>query len=111
MDFRQRRILYGRQETIEKYKVNIAYKLMDQSNQQITNWPWKQIWKSRIRHKVSCFVWLLANKAALIQDNVMKRGITLCSRCFLCGETLETVNHLFLHCKYTQVLNDYGVSF
>ncbi|WMV58799.1 hypothetical protein MTR67_052184 [Solanum verrucosum] len=34
----------------------------------------------------------------------MKRGITLCSRCFLCGETLETVNHLFLHCKYTRQL-------
>ncbi|WMV38390.1 hypothetical protein MTR67_031775 [Solanum verrucosum] len=34
----------------------------------------------------------------------MKRGITLCSRCFLCGETSETVNHLFLHCKYTHHL-------
>jgi len=86
------------------YKANIAYKLMDQTNQQIKNWPWKQIWKSRIPYKVSCFVWLLAKEAALTQDNVMKRGITLCSRCFLCGETLENVNHLFLHCKYTQQL-------
>ncbi|WMV42575.1 hypothetical protein MTR67_035960, partial [Solanum verrucosum] len=31
-------------------------------------------------------------------------GRTLCSRCFLCGETSETVNHLFLHCKYTHHL-------
>ncbi|WMV50524.1 hypothetical protein MTR67_043909 [Solanum verrucosum] len=31
----------------------------------------------------------------------MKRGITLCSRCFLCKETYETVNHMFLHCSYT----------
>ncbi|WMV29687.1 hypothetical protein MTR67_023072 [Solanum verrucosum] len=58
---------------------------MDQKNQQIKNWPWKQIWKSRIPYKVSCFVWLLAKEATLTQDNVMKRGITLCSRCFLCG--------------------------
>ncbi|WMV55241.1 hypothetical protein MTR67_048626 [Solanum verrucosum] len=86
------------------HKVNRAYKLMDQTNQQIKNWPWKQIWKSRIPYKVSCFVWLLAKEAALTQDNVMKRGITLCSRCFLYGETLENVNHLFLHCKYTQQL-------
>ncbi|KAF3625895.1 putative mannosyl-oligosaccharide 1,2-alpha-mannosidase MNS3-like [Capsicum annuum] len=86
------------------YKVNRAYKLMDQANQQNINWPWKPIWKSRIPHKVSCFVWLLAKEAVLTQDNVMKRGITLCSRCFLCEETLETVNNLFLHCKYTQQL-------
>ncbi|WMV36653.1 hypothetical protein MTR67_030038 [Solanum verrucosum] len=56
------------------YKVNRAYKLMDQTNQQIKNWPWKQIWKSRIPYKVSCFVWLLAKEAALTQDNVVKRG-------------------------------------
>ncbi|WMV34938.1 hypothetical protein MTR67_028323 [Solanum verrucosum] len=49
-------------------------------------------------------VYKLANEAALTQDNVMKRGITLCSRCLLCGETLENVNHLFLRCKYTQQL-------
>ncbi|KAG5577576.1 hypothetical protein H5410_057710 [Solanum commersonii] len=33
--------------------------------------------KSRIRHKVSCFVWLMAKEAVLTQDNVMKRGVTL----------------------------------
>lgn len=81
------------------FKVNKAYKMMDQTSQQGTKWPWKQIWKSRIPHKVSCFVWLMAKEAVLTQDNVMKRGITLCSRCFLCGETAVTVNHLFLHCK------------
>ncbi|WMV30140.1 hypothetical protein MTR67_023525 [Solanum verrucosum] len=87
-----------------EFKVHSAYRLMDQSSQESPIWPWKQIWKCRIPHKVSCFIWLLAKEAALTQDNVMKRGITLCSRCFLCGETLETVNHLFLHCKYTQQL-------
>ncbi|WMV13962.1 hypothetical protein MTR67_007347 [Solanum verrucosum] len=46
----------------------------------------------------------MAKEAILTQDNVMKRGRTLCSRCFLCGETSETVNHLILHCKYTHHL-------
>ncbi|CAN4077394.1 unnamed protein product [Withania somnifera] len=64
----------------------------------------KQIWRSRIPHKISCFIWLLAKEAVLTQDNLMKRGITLCSRCLLCGQTSETVNSLFLHCKYTQEL-------
>ncbi|WMV39939.1 hypothetical protein MTR67_033324 [Solanum verrucosum] len=86
------------------FKVNKSYKLMDQTDQQCSRWPWKQIWKSRIPHKVSFFVWSMAKEAVLTQDNVMKRGRTLCSRCFLCGETSETVNHLFLHCKYTHHL-------
>jgi len=86
------------------FKVGAAYRLMEQPSQQIPIWPWRQIWKGRIPYKVSCFIWLLAKEAALTQDNVMKRGITLCSRCFLCGETSETVNHLFLHCKFTQQL-------
>ncbi|WMV36605.1 hypothetical protein MTR67_029990 [Solanum verrucosum] len=85
-------------------KVNKSYKLMDQTDQQCSSWPWKQIWKSRIPHKVSFFVWSMAKEAVLTQDNVMKRGRTLCSRCFLCGETSEIVNHLFLHCKYTHHL-------
>ncbi|WMV60154.1 hypothetical protein MTR67_053539 [Solanum verrucosum] len=86
------------------FKVNKSYKLMDQIDQQCSRWPWKQIWKSRIPHKVSFFVWSMAKEAVLTQDNVMKRGRTLCSRCFLCGETSEPVNHLFLHCKYTHHL-------
>ncbi|WMV40307.1 hypothetical protein MTR67_033692 [Solanum verrucosum] len=86
------------------FKVGAAYRLMEQPSQQIPIWPWRQIWKGRIPYKVSCFIWLLAKEAALTQDNVMKRGITLCSRCFVCGETSETVSHLFLHCKFTQQL-------
>jgi len=83
------------------FKVNAAYKIMNQSNQQIANWPWKQIWRIKVPHKVSIFVWLLAKEATLTVDNLMSRGMTLCSRCFLCKETAETVNHLFLHCPFT----------
>uniref|UniRef100_A0A0V0I1Q5 Putative ovule protein n=1 Tax=Solanum chacoense TaxID=4108 RepID=A0A0V0I1Q5_SOLCH len=74
---------------------------MNQTNHQMVEWPWKHIWKAKIPYKVSCFVWILAREAVLIQDNLMKRGITICPRCCLCGETTETVNHLVLHCKIT----------
>ncbi|WMV42541.1 hypothetical protein MTR67_035926 [Solanum verrucosum] len=30
-------------------------------------------------HKVACFVWLLAKEVVLTQDNLMKKGIPLCS--------------------------------
>jgi len=44
------------------------------------------------------FVWLLAKEAVQTEDNLKSRGIPLRSRCFFCGETDDTVNHLFLHC-------------
>ena len=28
----------------------------------------------------------------------------MCSRCYLCGEEVETVNHLFLQCRITSQL-------
>lgn len=55
-----------------RFKVNPAYKLMDQTNKQTYSWPWKQIWRSKIPHKLSCFIWLLAKEAALTQDNFKK---------------------------------------
>ncbi|WMV32974.1 hypothetical protein MTR67_026359, partial [Solanum verrucosum] len=61
------------------FKVSNAYNWMNPSTQSSNDWPWK----------------------VLTQDNLMKRGIPLCPRCFFCGETAETVNYLFLHCKIT----------
>ncbi|WMV37075.1 hypothetical protein MTR67_030460 [Solanum verrucosum] len=75
--------------------------MMNHSNQQINYWHWKLIWKTKIRHKVACFVWVLAKETVLRQDNWMRRGNHLCSRCFFCGEKAEIVNPLFLHCKVT----------
>jgi len=97
------------------FKVYAAYKIMNQSNHQIANWPWKQIWRIKVPHKVSIFVWLLAKEATLTVDNLMSRGMTLCSRCFLCKEIAETVNHLFLHCPFTAhlwriILNRKGIA-
>ena len=67
--------------------------------QQPSLWPWKQIWKPKIPFKVSCFTWLLAREAILTHENLKKRKFSMCSRCYLCGEEVETVNHLFLQCR------------
>ncbi|WMV33005.1 hypothetical protein MTR67_026390 [Solanum verrucosum] len=88
-----------------KFRVKAAYKLLDISIETKEWCPWKMIWKGTIPHKVACFTWLVANQAVLTQDNLMKRGRQLCSRCFFCEAEIETVNHLFLHCK---VIENYG---
>lgn len=80
--------------------------MLNQTNIVIDLWPWKHIWKVRIPYKVAYFVWLVARKACLTQDNLRRRGISLCSRCHLCGREEETNSHLFLHCSVTvQVWN------
>ena len=77
---------------------------MEQPSQQNPTWPCKYIWKCRIPYKVSCVTWLLAKEVTLTQDNIMERVIMLFSRCSLCGETSESVKHLFPYCKYTPQL-------
>ncbi|WMV49660.1 hypothetical protein MTR67_043045 [Solanum verrucosum] len=67
-------------------------------------WPWKMIWKVKVPHKVACFTWLVARQAVLTQDNLMKRGRQLCSRCFFCEREIETTKHLFIHCRVTEKL-------
>ena len=62
------------------------------------------VWKPKIPYKVNHFTWLLAKEVVLTQKNIKKRKFLLCSRCFLCEEQAETVNHLFLHCKWTDQL-------
>ncbi|WMV37643.1 hypothetical protein MTR67_031028 [Solanum verrucosum] len=86
------------------YKVKEGYKQISLGGIQDLKWPWKQIWRIKVPHKVACFTWLLVNEAILTQDNVAKRGISLCNRCSLCGKANETVRHVFLHCNFTDQL-------
>lgn len=64
--------------------------------------PWKHMWKAKMPHKVVCFVWLFAKEAVLTQYNLVKKGIPLCFRCFICGKIASTMVHLFIHCKVTK---------
>uniref|UniRef100_A0A0V0IE94 Putative ovule protein n=1 Tax=Solanum chacoense TaxID=4108 RepID=A0A0V0IE94_SOLCH len=86
------------------FTVNSAYEDLNTVGIEEVEWPWKMIWKTKIPYKVNCFTWLLAKETVLTHENLNKRGVHLCSRCFLCEEQGETVNHLFLHCKWTTQL-------
>lgn len=72
------------------------------------------LWKTKAPTKVAGFGWTVAWNRCLTQDMLQRRGFALCSRCFFCEESLESVNHLFLHCRQTRqiwdlFLNIYGV--
>ncbi|WMV55448.1 hypothetical protein MTR67_048833, partial [Solanum verrucosum] len=71
------------------FKVGASYRKLNLQNLQLLKWRWRAIWKAKIPYKVSCFVWLLAKKAVLTQENLMKRVIPLCSRSFSMGKLQE----------------------
>ncbi|KAM3251621.1 hypothetical protein P3L10_005691 [Capsicum annuum] len=84
-----------------RFSIRSAYKELNYSNNQISCWPWKLIWKVKIPYKVACFSWVVARKAVLTHEVLKKRGFHLCSKCYMCEEESETIIHLFLHCKLT----------
>lgn len=65
-------------------------------------WHWKMIWKTKAPVKVACLGRTAAQRACLTQNNLQKRVFSLCNRCYLCEEDQETVDHLFLHCKFSK---------
>ncbi|WMV46335.1 hypothetical protein MTR67_039720 [Solanum verrucosum] len=90
-----------------RFLVGSAYKTSQRSVCQSSGWPWEMIWKVKVPFKVACFTWPLAKQATLTQDNLMKRCRQFCSRCSFCECEIETINHLFLHCRETEVMADF----
>lgn len=60
-----------------------------------TNWPWKLILKAFAPAKVAYFGWMVAHEACLTQDKLIRRYFSICSRCYLCENSFESIDHLF----------------
>lgn len=86
------------------FTVRSAYRDLISTELQEIGWPWRMIWKTKIPYKVNYFTWLLSKEEVLTHENLNRRKLNLCSRCYLCEEQVETVNHLFWHCKWTNQL-------
>ncbi|WMV45334.1 hypothetical protein MTR67_038719 [Solanum verrucosum] len=59
------------------------------------------IWKIKVSLKVACFTWLVIRRACLTHEVLQRRGIQICSKCYMCRQKRETNSHLFLHCTFT----------
>jgi hypothetical protein len=64
---------------------------------------YKDIWKAKILEKVKIFMWLLAPKAILTKDNMVRRNWQGNPSCYFC-ESIETVDHLLLSCPVVKVV-------
>lgn len=65
------------------------------------------IWLKWLPPRVSVFSWKLANNALPVNWNILSRGFIprdFDPLCCLCHSDLETIDHRFLHCRFTAEL-------
>jgi mannosylglycoprotein endo-beta-mannosidase len=60
-----------------------------------------KVWRAWAPPKVKFFAWLAIQNRIWTADRLEKRGWQNCGLCPLCNQTTETVNHLFVSCRYT----------
>jgi hypothetical protein len=94
--------------TSDIFSVKEAYHLQGNPPSQIPETIWSTVWQPFLWPKVSFFLWLTAQNRILTWDNLRKRGFTGPSRCTLCQQNEETMEHLLNNCHYSQQIWDWG---
>lgn len=63
------------------------------------SFPAAQIWTPLVPPKVAFLSWTAAWGKCLTIDILQSKGFSLSNWCVLCKAELESIDHLFLHCK------------
>ena len=87
--------------TLGTFSVKEAYHLQGHTPCQDHDSIWSKVWQPFIWPKISFFLWLTVQNRILTLDNLLKRGFTGPSRCALCLQTEETMEHLLNTCHYS----------
>ena len=61
-----------------------------------------RIWSSHITPWQLILVYLMLRNKLATNDNLRKYGLVITSYCCMCMNDLESVQHLFLECSFTQ---------
>jgi hypothetical protein len=61
----------------------------------------KTVWKVWATPKAKFFAWLFLQNLIWTADRLQKRGWSNCGVCPLCKQSLESVHHLFVECRFT----------
>jgi hypothetical protein len=61
----------------------------------------KSVWKNWAPPKTNFFIWLLYQNRIWTADRLEKRGWPNCGLCPFCKRCTESVDHLFVHCRFT----------
>eukprot|EP00253_Pinus_taeda_P028466 PITA_28466 len=67
--------------------------------------PWAdKVWDNFQWPKIRTFLWLLMQKKTLTWENLRKKGFQGPSKCLMCLQEEETMNHLFNSCEWASQL-------
>lgn len=85
------------------YSVKEGYKAL-QAQTALNNWQYhKSVWKIESLPKIKFFNWTLLHGKLLTAENLKKKGIQGPSICFMCKNSEESLNHLFIECPIASV--------
>ena len=74
-------------------------------------WWWKKLWKLKCPAKEKLVYWTILENKAPTWDVLQRRCFHGPGRCAFCCNSLETLDHLFLHCCYTQqIWHEVGIA-
>ena len=59
---------------------------------------WKMLWKSKMHERLKLLLWRIVCKSLLIREILNKRFPILDISCPVCGEDVETIEHIFICC-------------
>lgn len=71
---------------------------------------WEQTYHVLVKDlipKISFYTWLVFQNRILMFENMKKIGFSLPNRCALCKHIDKFVDHLFIHCEFTQEVYKY----
>ena len=85
------------------YTASEGYKLIKAIPYAVPNPAiWNFLWTKAFIPKIDMFCWTLAHKSILSGENLKKRGLEGPSRCPLCKNDEETMDHIMIDCQFSQ---------
>ena len=100
------KLIWGEQET-GIFTVKSAYYIANRilgrevNSQDQMNKVWRLIWMANVIPKVKVFAWLVVQNIIPTCTGLQKRGLEVENRCSVCGESGETLKHLFFGCRFS----------
>lgn len=96
-------LVWSKNSTIREYMVKLGYAMkVEKEFQEEEKWWQALIWKlpSPLKSRIS--MWLDLENKLTTGDNGEKRGWFGPNTCVLCKQIIESVNHLFVSCSFSQ---------
>ncbi|KAL1127374.1 hypothetical protein V6Z11_A13G174800 [Gossypium hirsutum] len=84
------------------FSVRSAYWTLKESTWKTLDEQWKAIWNLPGPQRVRVFLWLAVQQRLLINSESVRKGLSACSSCALCGHTTEGLAHVFRDCSFAK---------